>query len=229
MWTSSTALATTPSWSAPCSKVFLSFRFAAILSMILMRQNGYIIILTTIVAVLALGWGCTGNVVTGQHSEGDSIQAQTRYQIINDSLVQRERQAETLKYAQQMKTQEKEQQLKDEEAKSTVYRILAFSLLAIMLVIFMALWRLALAHRRMFVKNRELYELIQREQLREVRDIQRIVRQPEKERTPNEQLFLRLVELMKKKQPYTDADLNRDTLAAMLGTNHRYIDDAVRQ
>ena len=101
-----------------------------------MRQNGYIIILTTIVAVLALGWGCTGNVVTGQHSEGDSIQAQTRYQIINDSLVQRERQAETLKYAQQI-----------------VYRILAFSLLAIMLVIFMALWRLALAHRRMFVNS----------------------------------------------------------------------------
>ncbi len=159
----------------------------------------------------------------------EAYQAQTRYQIINDSLVQRERQAETLKYAQQMKTQETEQQLKDEEAKSTVYRILAFSLLAIMVVIFMALWRLALAHRRMLVKNRELYELIQREQWREVRDIQRIVRQPEKERTPNEQLFLRLVELMKKLQPYTDADLNRDTLAATLGTNHRYIDDAIRE
>lgn len=159
----------------------------------------------------------------------EAYQAQTRYQIINDSLVQRERQAETLKYAQQMKTQEKEQQLKDEEAKSTIYRILAFSLLAIMVVIFMALWRLVLAHRRMLVKNRELYELIQREQLREVRDIQRIVRQPEKERTPNEQLFLRLVELMKKQQPYTDAELNRDTLAAMLGTNHRYIDDAVHE
>lgn len=62
-----------------------------------------------------------------------------------------------------------------------------------------------------------------------MRDIQRIVRQPEKERTPNEQLFLRLVELMKKQQPYTDADLNRDTLAATLGTNHRYIDDAIRE
>lgn len=159
----------------------------------------------------------------------EAYQAQTRYQIINDSLVQRERQAETLKYAQQMKTQEKEQQLKDEEAKSTVYRILAFSLLAIMVVIFMALWRLVLAHRRMLAKNRELYELIQREQRREVRDIQRIARQPEKERTPNEQLFLRLVELMKKEQPYTDADLNRDTLAAMLATNHRYVDEAIRE
>ena len=107
----------------------------------------------------------------------------------------------------------------DVEAKTIVYRILAFSLLAIMLAIFMALWRLALAYRRMLIKNRELFE----------RDIQRLARQTEQERTPNEQLFLRLVELMKKQQRYTDADLNRDMLAAMLGTNHRYIDDAIRE
>ena len=78
-------------------------------------------------------------------------------------------------------------------------------------------------------KNRELFELIHRKQRREVRDIQRLARQTEQERTPNEQLFLRLVELMKKQQRYTDADLNRDMLAAMLGTNHRYIDDAIRE
>ena len=101
--------------------------------------------------------------------------------------------------------------------------------LAIMLAIFMALWRLALAYRRMLIKNRELFELIHRKQRREVRDIQRLARQTEQERTPNEQLFLRLVELMKKQQRYTDADLNRDMLAAMLGTNHRYIDDAIRE
>ena len=95
--------------------------------------------------------------------------------------------------------------------------------------IFMALWRLALAYRRMLIKNRELFELIHRKQRREVRDIQRLARQTEQERTPNEQLFLRLVELMKKQQRYTDADLNRDMLAAMLGTNHRYIDDAIRE
>ena len=159
----------------------------------------------------------------------EAYQTQTRYQVINDSLVQRERQAETLELAQQMKTQEKELQLKDEEAKTTVYRILAFSLVAIMLIILVALWRLAIAHRRMLFKNRELFELIQREQRREVRDIERIVRQPKQQRTPNEQIFLRLVELMKKQQSYTDADLNRDTLASMLGTNHRYIDDAIRE
>jgi len=159
----------------------------------------------------------------------EAYQTQARYQVINDSLVQRERQAETLELAQQMKTQEKELQLKDEEAKTTVYRILAFSLVAIMLVIIVALWRLAIAHRRVLIKNRELFEIIQREQQREVRDIERIARQPEKERTPNEQLFLRLTELMKKEQPYTDSELNRDTLASMLATNHRYVDEAIRE
>ena len=159
----------------------------------------------------------------------EAYQTQARYQIINDSLVQRERQAETLELAQQMKTQEKELQLKDEEAKSTVYRILAFSLVTIMLIILVALWRLAIAHRHVLVKNRELFDLIQREQRREVRDIERIARQPEQERTPNEQLFLRLVELMKKELPYTDSELNRDTLASMLATNHRYVDEAIRE
>lgn len=159
----------------------------------------------------------------------EAYQTQFRYQIINDSLVQRERQAETLELAQQMKTQEKELQLKDEEAKTTVYRILAFSLVAIMLVILVALWRLAIAHRRVLIKNSELFEIIQREQQREVRDIERIARQPEQERTPNEQLFLRLTELMKNEQPYTDSELNRDTLASMLGTNHRYVDEAIRE
>ena len=126
-------------------------------------------------------------------------------------------------------THEKKLALEESEAKTTVYRILAFSLVAIMLVILVALWRLAIAHRHVLVKNRELFDLIQREQRREVRDIERIARQPEQQRTQGEQLFLRLVELMKKEQPYTDSELNRDTLASMLATNHRYVDEAIRE
>ena len=163
----------------------------------------------------------------GRHRE--AFQALTRRQIINDSLVQRERHAETLKYAQQMKTQEKELQLKDEEMKTTVYRILSFSLVAITIVILIALWRLAIAHRRVLNKNRELYDMIVREQRREEREIEQLEQQPEQERTPAQQLFIRIVELMDKEKPYTDAELNRDSLAAMLATNHRYVDDAIRE
>ena len=113
--------------------------------------------------------------------------------------------------------------------KTTIYRILSFSLVAITIVILFALWRLALAHRRVLIKNRELYDMIVREQRREESDIQRLENQPEQERTPGEQLYLRIVELMNKEKPYTDAELNRDSLAAMLATNHRYIDDAIRE
>ena len=163
----------------------------------------------------------------GRHRE--AFQELSRHQVINDSLLQRERQSETLKYAQQLKTQEKELQLKDEEMKTTIYRILSFSLVAITIVILFALWRLALAHRRVLIKNRELYDMIVREQRREESDIQRLENQPEQERTPGEQLYLRIVALMNKEKPYTDTDLNRDSLAAMLATNHRYIDDAIRE
>lgn len=125
-------------------------------------------------------------------------------------------------------THEKELALEESKAQTTVYRILALSLVVILFIIVFALWRLFIAHRRVLLKNRELYEVIQLEQERKENEIERIAHQPEHEHTPNEHLFLRLIELMKKEKPYTDAELNRDTLASMLGTNHRYVDDAIR-
>jgi len=160
---------------------------------------------------------------------GEAFKVLTRWQVINDSLVQRDRQTETLKYAQQMRTQEKELLLVDERAKTTAYRILLFSFIFILIVIFIALWRKTIAHRRMLVKNRELYDMIQREQRREARDIQLLANHQAQDRTPGEQLYLRLVKMMTAEQPYTDAELNRDALASMLATNHRYIDDAIRE
>ena len=146
-----------------------------------------------------------------------------------DSALAWQKQNDAAELAVIYQTHERELALEESQAKITIYHILAFSFFAIMIVIFVALWRLAIAHRREVIKNRELYDLIQHEQLREVREIQRLVRQPEQERTPGEQIFLRLVELMAKEQPYTNAELNRDTLAAMLATNHRYIDEAIRE
>lgn len=146
-----------------------------------------------------------------------------------DSALAWQKQNDAAELAVIYQTHERELALEESEAKTTVYCILVFSLIAIMIVIFVALWRLAIAHRHEIIKNRELLDLIQHEQQREVRNIQRLARQPEQERTPGEQIFLRLVQLMTKEQPYTDAELNRDTLATMLATNHRYIDEAIRE
>ena len=146
-----------------------------------------------------------------------------------DSALAWQKQNDVAELAVIYQTHERELALEESQAKITVYRILAFSFFAIMIVIFVALWRLAIAHRRAVIKNREMYELVQHEQRREVREIHRLAQQSEQERTPGEQIFLRLVQLMTKEQPYTDAELNRDTLAAMLATNHRYIDEAIRE
>ena len=43
-----------------------------------------------------------------------------------------------------------------------------------------------------------------------------------------QQLYDRLCQLMERQQPYTDETLNRHKLAAMLATNHRYVEEAIR-
>ncbi|MBO7337516.1 MAG: helix-turn-helix domain-containing protein [Paludibacteraceae bacterium] len=107
------------------------------------------------------------------------------------------------------------------------FHVLTLSLVIIMLAASVALWRLAIAYRRLLERNREIYNLILREQHREVHNAKRTVRTV-MQRSSARQLFLRLSDLMSKQQPYTDAELNRETLANLLGTNHRYIDEAIR-
>lgn len=107
--------------------------------------------------------------------------------------------------------------------------ILVVSLVVVQLAVAVALWRLTVSYRRLFRMNHELGELMIRKQRREEREMKRKAEKAMQNRSPNYQLYLRLCELMRKEQLYTDAELNRDTLAEMLGTNHRYIDEAIRE
>ena len=43
-----------------------------------------------------------------------------------------------------------------------------------------------------------------------------------------QRLFCRLCKLMERQQPYTDETLNRHSLATLLSTNHRYVEEAIR-
>lgn len=163
----------------------------------------------------------------GRNNEALAIADSINAAIDSALVMQRKNDAAELAVIYQ--TQEKELALEKSESRATIYRILAFLLLAITVFILFSLWRLSVAHHRVVLKNLELYDIIQLEQQREARDIQRIAHQPEEQRTQGERLFLRITELMKKEQPYTDAELNRDMLAQMLGTNHRYVDEAIRE
>ena len=53
-------------------------------------------------------------------------------------------------------------------------------------------------------------------------------RQSEETLSPSQRLYNRVCHLMLEQQPYTDSDLNRDTLAQMLATNYNAVAAAIR-
>ena len=150
-----------------------------------------------------------------------------RYTVLADSLVQRERRSETLRYAQQMKTQEKELLLKDEEAKTRLQRVMLVGAAIIILLVLWLLWRSYKYNKVLKAKNRELFaEVQQREQAETEERASRFCRD---DLTATQKLYLRICQLMEKEKPFTNAELSREELAQQLGTNYKYVADAIRE
>ncbi|MBP5338779.1 MAG: AraC family transcriptional regulator [Prevotella sp.] len=163
----------------------------------------------------------------GRYREAYKVSA--RYQVINDSLVQRERQAETLQYAQQMKTQEKELLLKDEEAKTRMQRVMLIAAAIIILLVLWLLWRSYMYNKTLTAKNRELFAEVQHREQAEQQAEQQLQARPQEELTTAQKLYLRICQLMEKEKPFTNAELSREELAQQLGTNYKYVADAIRE
>ena len=159
----------------------------------------------------------------------EAYQTHARYQVINDSLVQRERQAETLELAQQMKTQEKELQLKDEEAKTRMQRVMLIAAAIIILLVLWLLWRSYMYNKALTAKNRELFAEVQHRELAEQKAEQQLQARPQEELTTTQKLYLRICQLMEKEKPFINAELSREELAQQLGTNYKYVADAIRE
>ena len=169
----------------------------------------------------------TGLYHSGRNKE--AYETLDRYNTLKDSLTQREHQQETLKYAQQMRTQEKELELKDKEAEARIHLIIIIALVAFLVGGALFLWRIILAHRRLMEKNRQLFDTVQ-QMMREADERQEALsRQPVETLSPSQQLYNRICQLMREKQPYTDSDLNRDSLAQMLATNYNAVAAAIRE
>ena len=163
----------------------------------------------------------------GRYREAYKVSA--RYEVINDSLVQRERQAETLQYAQQMKTQEKELLLKDEEAKTRMQRVMLIAAAIIILLVLWLLWRSYMYNKTLTAKNRELFAEVQHREQAEQQAEQQLQARPQEELTTAQKLYLRICQLMEKEKPFTNAELSREELAQQLGTNYKYVADAIRE
>ena len=167
----------------------------------------------------------------GLHRSGryrEAYETLDRHNTLNDSLTQREHRQEALKYAQQMKTEEMELELKDKEAETRIHLVIIIALVALMVGGVLFLWRIILSHRRLMEKNRQLFDTVQ-QLMREADEQQEALsRQPEETLSPSQRLYNRVCHLMLEQQPYTDSDLNRDTLAQMLATNYNAVAAAIR-
>lgn len=152
-----------------------------------------------------------------------------RRNTLSDSLLQRERQFETLKFAQQMKTQEKELELKDKEAESRIHLIIIISLAILLTTSIVFLWRINLAKQRLHEKNRQLFDTVQQMMKKEEKQQLELSELPAETQTAAQKLFNRICQLMREKELYTDSDVNRETLASMLGTNYNVVAAAIRE
>ena len=82
---------------------------------------------------------------------------------------------------------------------------------------------------RLNVRNRDLYATLQQMLEKQKEAEQMLEDTPETELSGTQQLYQRIVRLMKEQKPYTDNNMNRDSMAQMLGTNYNLLADAIRE
>jgi len=139
-------------------------------------------------------------------------------------------------------THEKELALEESRTKSTIYLIIAVGALLLLLLVGYILWLVRRDNRLLTEKNQRLYEMFSSEsgersselmlphpetpnsELRGVPSAR-----PTTPNSPNSELYRRLLELMEDPAVYTDAEANRDTLARLVGTNYKYVSDALHE
>lgn len=169
------------------------------------------------------------NLYKGLGDYRQAFEAASRAAIIQDSLIARERDSRAAEFEVQFKTQETEMALKEKEAGERFHRIIILALAVLLAVGGLALWRILRDRRQLNEKNRDLYDTIQ-QMLAEKKEAEQALEEiPVAALSVPAQLYQRIVKLMKEQKPFTDSNMNRDTLAQMLGTNYNLAAEAIRE
>ena len=145
---------------------------------------------------------------------------------LTDSL-QRQERLTNVEQMQQIMRQEDE--IAQKRQSISTQRIILMAACLLLILLGYIIWRVRRDNRLLTEKNRRLYEQIeQREQAKQ--EQQRYWQaQPEASLTSEQQLYRRLCTMMTEQQPYTDEHLNRDSLARLLNTNAKYVEQAIRE
>ena len=158
-----------------------------------------------------------------------AFEATTRASVIQDSIMARERDSKTEEYEVKFKKQEAEMALKEKETSERIHLIIIIALVIILVLATIALWRIIVNRRRLSERDHDLYATIQ-QMLEKQKDAELALEEtPETALSNTQQLYQRIVRLMTEQKPYTDSNMNRDSLAQMLGTNYNLLADAIRE
>ena len=156
----------------------------------------------------------------------EALAMSNRIRQLTDSIRQQERLAD-VEQLQEIKRQEEE--IASKHQALVVHRIILASAFLVCLLIAYLLWRSYKYNKVLTEKNRKLYEEIEQRRQEQQQEMELLQAAPEERLTTEQQLYRRLCTLMDEQHPYTDETLNRDTLAQRLGTNVKYVEQAIRQ
>ena len=126
-------------------------------------------------------------------------------------------------------THEKELALKESKGKAALYLVLVVAALLMLLLVGYFLWRVYCDNRLLTEKNRLLYEQISQREEAEDKERERQQTQSVETLSQSQQLYRSLCHLMEDPAVFADPEANRDTLARIVGTNYKYVSDAIRE
>ena len=162
----------------------------------------------------------------GRHADAlvlaDSVSA-----AIDSALVW-QKQNDTAELAVIYQTHEKELELNYAKSETRIHRVLLAAAILVILLIGYLFWRARKYNKELLEKNRRLLADIEQREQEEQQAIVQLKAEPKEKLTTNQQLFCRICDLMDSPDHiYTDADLDRNRLAQLLGTNEHYVTDAI--
>ena len=126
-------------------------------------------------------------------------------------------------------THEQDLQIKSLQYTVSFHRLLLACIGIILLLIAYLFLRIHKYNKVLLKKNRLLLNEIEQHEVEEKAKLSTLQAQPEETLTAEQKLYRRLCTLMVEKQPYTEESLNRDVLAQMLGTNAKYVVQAIHE
>lgn len=149
-----------------------------------------------------------------------------RMRELTDSIRVQERLADI---QQQQVIRQKEEEIIRRRQSLRVYRIILMAAILICLLVACFLWRSYQYNKELAAKNRKLFEEIEKHRQEQQQEMARLNAASVEQLTTEQQLYRRLCTLMEEKKLYIDESLNREALAQMLGTNEKYVEQAIRQ